>query len=56
MAVKDDIARILEQRRGEYVSGQELADSLGCTRGAVWKAVRALQQQGFGIDAVTNKG
>ena len=56
MSVKDDIAQILEQRRGEFVSGQELADMIGCTRGAVWKAVRALQQQGFGIDAVTNKG
>ena len=56
MSVKDDIAQILEQRRGEFVSGQELADRLGCTRGAVWKAVRALQQQGFGINAVTNKG
>lgn len=56
MSVKDDISAILEQRRGEYVSGQELADRLGCTRGAIWKAVRTLQQQGFGISAVTNKG
>ena len=56
MSVKVDISAILEQRRGEYVSGQELADRLGCTRGAIWKAVRTLQQQGFGISAVTNKG
>lgn len=56
MPIKDDIADILEKKRGQYVSGQELADMLGCTRGAVWKAVRALQQQGFGITAVTNKG
>lgn len=56
MSVKDDIADILEQNRGSYVSGQELAGRLGCTRGAVWKAVRALQQQGFGITAATNKG
>ncbi len=56
MSVKDDIADILEKNRGEFVSGQELADRLGCTRGAVWKAVRTLQQQGFCIDAVTNKG
>ncbi len=56
MSVKESIAQMLEQRRGEYVSGQEIADRLGCTRGAVWKAVRTLQQQGFGITAVTNKG
>lgn len=56
MSVKDDIAALLEGSRGEYISGQELAQRLGCTRAAVWKAVRALQQQGFGISAVTNKG
>lgn len=56
MSVKDDIAKILEKSRGEFVSGQELAQRLGCTRGAVWKAVRTLQKQGFAISAVTNKG
>ena len=56
MSVKDDIAALLESSRGEYISGQEIAERLGCTRAAVWKAVRALQQQGFGITAVTNKG
>ena len=56
MSVKEDVAKILEQNRGEYISGQELAQTLGCTRGAVWKAVRALQKQGFYISAVTNKG
>ncbi len=56
MSVKDDIAALLEKSRGEFISGQELADKLGCSRGAVWKAVRTLQQQGFDITAVTNKG
>ena len=56
MSVKDDIAALLEKNRGDFVSGQELADKLGCSRGAVWKAVRTLQQQGFNITAVTNKG
>lgn len=56
MSVKDDVAAALESSCGEYVSGQELAQRLGCTRGAVWKAVRALQQQGYEISASTNKG
>ena len=56
MSVKEDIAALLEKSRGEFISGQELADKLGCSRGAVWKAVRTLQQQGFKITAVTNKG
>ena len=56
MSVKEKVASILEQNCGKFVSGQELAQQLGCTRGAVWKAIRALQKQGFEITAVTNKG
>jgi BirA family biotin operon repressor/biotin-[acetyl-CoA-carboxylase] ligase len=32
-------------------SGPELADDLGVSRTAVWKAVEALREEGFGIDA-----
>lgn len=56
MAVKDRVAALLGEERGRYVSGQELAEKLGCTRGAVWKAVRTLQSEGYPISAVTNRG
>ncbi len=56
MSVKEDIEQLLEQSRGEFVSGEEIAGKLGCTRGAVWKSVRSLQQQGFSIEAVRNRG
>lgn len=53
MAIKDDIlARLYE---GE-VSGEQLAEELGVTRAAVWKAVRALEKDGYRIDAATNRG
>lgn len=56
MAIKNDVAALLEQRRGSAVSGQELADRLGVSRAAVWKAVKQLQQEGYRISAGTNRG
>lgn len=56
MSTKSDILSVLEAERGRYVSGQELAESLGMTRTAVWKAIKALEAQGHKICAVPNKG
>lgn len=56
MAIKSEIAAILEQSRGTAVSGQELADRLGVSRAAVWKAVKQLQEEGYSISAGTNRG
>lgn len=41
---------------GAFVSGQELSDSLGVSRSAVWKAVEALRDDGLTIEARTNRG
>ncbi len=41
---------------GTYLSGQEIADSLGCSRTAVWKQMEALRKEGFEIEAVRNRG
>ncbi|WP_040197590.1 biotin--[acetyl-CoA-carboxylase] ligase [Candidatus Soleaferrea massiliensis] len=56
MALKQDILRMLEERRGESVSGAQMADTLDVTRSAVWKAVKALQDEGHQIEAGTNRG
>ena len=56
MTVKEKVKLIFESRKGEYISGEELASYAGCTRGAVWKAVKSLEAEGYRIDAVTNKG
>ena len=56
MAIKNEIALILEQSRGTAVSGQELADRLGVSHAAVWKAVKQLQDEGYSISAGTNRG
>lgn len=56
MAIKNEIAAVLEKRRGSAVSGQELADMLGVSRAAVWKAVKQLQDEGYHISAGRNRG
>ena len=53
---RDKVLLLLESRKGCYVSGQEIASELGLSRTAVWKAVRKLKNEGFEIDAVTNRG
>ena len=47
---------MLEESRGEYISGEDIAKRLYCTRGAVWKAIKSLRDEGVRIDAVTNRG
>ena len=56
MRTKNRILELLEQRRGESISGEHLAGRLGISRNAVWKAVKELQKDGYQIAAVTNKG
>lgn len=50
-------ARVFAQLAdGNFHSGQALAESLGVSRGAIWKAVRALRVAGMGVHAVPNRG
>ncbi|MDE5671208.1 MAG: biotin--[acetyl-CoA-carboxylase] ligase [Eubacterium sp.] len=56
MSLKNDVLTMLQLKNGEYISGQELAEKSGKSRAAVWKAVKALQKDGYVINAVTNKG
>ena len=56
MNVKEKLIKVFENNRGSFMSGEELAQRLGCSRAAVWKAVTALRSDGYAIDAVTGKG
>ncbi len=39
-----------------YLSGQQLAELIGCSRTAVWKHVEELRKEGFELEAVRRKG
>lgn len=56
MSVKEKVLLLLENNKGEPVSGEEIAKELGCTRASVWKAVKSLESEGYKVEAVTNKG
>ena len=56
MTVKSRLLELLEQRKGETLSGERLAEELACTRAAVWKAVKSLREEGYTIEAGPNKG
>ena len=54
--LKNKVLYILEQQKGNVVKGGTLASSLGVSRTAVWKAVRALQEEGNEIVSIPNSG
>ncbi len=56
MAIKDNVLNLFEANRGTYYSGEEIAQNLGVSRAAVWKAVNTLRNEGYSIHAVNNKG
>lgn len=56
MSLKDEVLGYLEGHREESVSGESLAEQFGVSRSAVWKAIKTLRDEGFNIDAGTNRG
>ena len=56
MSVKDEVLKELENNKGDYISGGQLADNLGVSRNSVWKAIKALEKSGYEINAIPNKG
>ncbi len=56
MAVKQQVLAVLERQKGQYVSGEALANGAAVSRAAVWKAIEALRADGYTIDSVKNRG
>ncbi|MCR5823896.1 MAG: biotin--[acetyl-CoA-carboxylase] ligase [Lachnospiraceae bacterium] len=56
MTVTEQVLLALEENKGRPVSGEELAEKLGCSRNAVWKAVKTLENEGYELEGIRNKG
>ena len=56
MGVRQKLLALLEEKKGEVISGEDLAEMLGCTRAAIWKAVASLREEGYPISAAPNRG
>ncbi len=54
--VRSRLLELLEQNKGKILSGERIAEELSCTRAAVWKAVRSLREEGYEIEAGSNRG
>lgn len=53
---RENVLACLEQNKGAFISGGQLASSLGLSRNSVWKAIESLRGEGYEIEAVTRKG
>ena len=50
------IVTLLKSHKSEYLSGQDLSDSLNLSRAAVWKHIKKLQSLGYKIDSKPKSG
>lgn len=53
---KDALLRLFLQAEGVFLSGEELAGTLGISRTAVWKAVGRLREEGWPIESLPKRG
>ena len=56
MTTKEQLAELLEEQDGNYLSGSEIARRIGVTRAGIWKCIRQLEEDGYRIEAVRNRG
>lgn len=56
MSTKDKVLVLLENNKGIYFSGEQIAKECEVSRAAIWKTIKKLQSEGYQIDAVSNKG
>ncbi len=53
--MKQRLLELLQSTQG-FLSGQELSEKLNVSRTAVWKVMKSLEEDGYEIEAVRNKG
>ena len=53
--MKSKILEILE-KKGSYVSGEEISKEIGISRAAIWKHIKKLRELGYEIESKTNEG
>lgn len=54
--LSENVLTLLEEHRGNHVSGEKIAKQLSVSRAAVWKAIDLLRKEGHAIDASNNRG
>lgn len=54
--LREEIFRLLYNAGENYVSGEQISEQLGVTRAAVWKHIKAIEDEGYEIEAVRRLG
>jgi len=54
--IKDEVLKVLEDNKGEYISGSKLALKLNVSRTAVWKTISQLIKEGYDIQSEKKSG
>lgn len=54
--VREAVLNALEQSRGKFISGGELAERFGVSRTAIWKVIAKFREEGMQIDTVHGSG
>ena len=49
MSTKSEVLKMLEQKKGSFLRGEELAQQMQVSRTAVWKAVKGLREEGYEV-------
>ncbi len=55
-SIRNQLIQALSNAEGEFLSGQALAEIIGCSRTAIWKHIEELRRDGFVLEAVRSKG
>lgn len=56
MKTKERVLVLLEEFKGDFLSGETIGKKLKLSRSAVWKNINELKKDGFTIHGVSNKG
>jgi len=54
--VKKKIISFFREKRGDFISGEDLSGALGFSRVSVWKYIKKLRDDGYTIEAVPHLG
>lgn len=54
--MKDKILTLLKAEQNLFISGEEISNKLKVSRASIWKYVQKLRDEGYTIEATTNKG
>lgn len=54
--MKEEIIKLLKENENNFISGEKISESIGVTRAAVWKYIKAIKEEGYEIESVSRKG